>query len=160
MRRKISTIKKTETNAKVRNAQKITYKDIKFQSKLEMYCYKYGKEELGYPLEYESFKTVLFEGPRLDGYLYQPNKSKHIALDTTKLRDITYSPDFTFVHKTRGGLEYFIVVECKGLATDSYNLKKKLFLALMNKKYGQNFYFFEPHSQIQIRECFEIIKQI
>jgi len=160
MRRKLSTTKRTVTNTKVRNAVKVTYKGIKFQSKLEVFCYRYGKEELGYPLEYESFKTTLFVGPRLEGYLYQPNKSKHIALDTTKLRDITYSPDFTFVHKTKGGLNLFIVIECKGIYTDSYVLKKKLFLALMNKKYGQNFYFFEPHNQYQIRECFEIIKNL
>jgi hypothetical protein len=143
-------------NKKVRNAKSIDYKGIKFKSGLEVYCYKYGKEELNLPLQYESFKTTLFEGPRLEGYLYQPNKDKVIELDPTKLRDITYSPDFHFFTESK----VLVVVECKGNPNDAYPLKKKMFLKIMNEKYGKNFYFFEPHSQYQIRQCFDVIKTI
>jgi hypothetical protein len=35
-----------------------------------------------------------------------------------------------------------------------------MFLTIMDTKWGQNFYFFEPHNLSQIKQCFEIIKTI
>ena len=145
-------------NAKVKNATKVVYNGINFDSKLEAYFYKYSRE-CGFNFEYEKFKTILLEGPRLEGYLYQPDKLHNLVLDTTKIKNITYSPDF-HLFLDRLGEKVLVVVECKGLATDSYKIKKKIFLTQMNKKYGQNFYFLEPHNQQQVRQCIELIKTI
>jgi hypothetical protein len=147
-------------NKKVRNATLCEYKGIKFKSRLEMNTYKIGTETYKFPLEYESLKTILFVGSKLECYVYVPNRSKQLMLDTTKLRDITYSPDFHFFKRNKLGETCLIVVEAKGMKTDSYNIKKKMFLTIMDTRWGQNFYFFEPHNISQIKQCFEIIKNI
>jgi hypothetical protein len=151
--------KKVKGNQKVRNAQKVEFSGIHFQSKLEVYCYKYAKE-LGYDIKYESMKTILFEGIKLDGYLYQPGKDKNMFLDTKKLVNTTYSPDFYIEKQNKCGDAILIIIETKGLKTAVYNIKKKVFLKLMNEKWGQSFYFFEPHTQINIRQTFDIIKTL
>ena len=144
-------------NKKVRNATECSYDGLRFKSKLELFCYKYAKE-LGYKLEYEDFKTTLMQGFHLKGSLYQPDRNNKIVLNQRKILDMTYSPDFHMTIKNERGRDYKIVIECKGNPNDAYPLKKKLFLQICNEFYGENFYFFEPHSQRQIKECFEIIK--
>ena len=154
------TKKKVVGNKKVRNATACEYNGIKFKSRLERTVYKIGVEQYKFPLEYESLKTVLFVGSKLECYVYQPNRLRQLVLDTTKLRDITYSPDFHFFKKSKLKETCLIVIEAKGLKTDAYSLKKKMFLSLKNAEWGQNFYFFEPHNILQIKQCFEIIKTI
>lgn len=147
-----------KVNKKVKNATAVEYEGIKFKSKLEMYFYKYSKEQ-GIEFEYEKLKTILFVGDKLECYVYLPDKSKNISLDTSKLRDITYTPDFHTYLKNGCNETCLVVVECKGKENDAFPLKKKMFLTIMNHKWGQNFYFFEPHNQSQIRQCLEIIKK-
>jgi len=146
-------------NKKVRNAQKVEFNGIHFQSHLELFFYKYSKE-CGYEFLYESLKTILFEGLKLEGYLYQQDKTKNIVLDTRKLLNITYSPDFYRIQKNSSGEDVLIVVETKGLKTDSYVLKKKMFLKLMNNKWEQRFYFFEPRNQLNCKQTIEIIRNL
>jgi hypothetical protein len=148
---------KKEENKKVKNATKVEYDGIKFKSKLERYFHQQANEVHKLGFEYESLKTILHEGVRLEGYLYQPNKLGKMTLDTTKLMDIKYTPDWHryFENSLGRGL---IVVECKGIKTSTYQIKKKMFLSIMNKKYGQNLYFFEPHNHSQIQWVIETIK--
>ena len=158
LRGKVQFIKK-KSNPKVKNATACHYDGIDFKSKLEMFFYKYSKE-VGIPFNYESYKTTLFEGVRLDGYLYQQNKSKNIVLDTRKILGITYSPDFYRIHRNSLNEDVLIVVETKGLKTTAYAIKKKLFLKKMNTTWGQRFYFFEPRNQQNCKQCLEIIKNL
>jgi hypothetical protein len=151
--------KKFTGNKKVRNAQKVEFNGIYFQSHLELFFYKYSKE-CGYEFLYESLKTILFEGLKLEGYLYQQDKTKNIVLDTRKLLNITYSPDFYRIQKNTSGEDVLIIVETKGLKTDSYVLKKKMFLKQMDKKWGQRFYFMEPRNQLNCKQVMEIIKTL
>lgn len=146
-------------NKKVRNATKCVYDSIEFKSKLELFCYRYAKG-LGYDLQYEDFQTTLMQGFHLEGYLYQPDRTNKIVLNKRKILGMTYSPDFHTTIKNRNGEDVKIVIECKGNPNDAYPLKKKLFLQVCDKFYKDKFYFFEPHSQKQIKECFEIIKTI
>ena len=158
LRGKVQFIKKT-SNSKVKNATACHYDGIDFKSKLEMFFYKYSKE-VGIPFNYESYKTTLFEGVRLDGYLYQQNKSKNIVLDTRKILNITYSPDFYRIHRNSLNEDVLIVVETKGLKTTAYAIKKKLFLKKMNTTWGQRFYFFEPRNMHNCKQVIEIIKEL
>ena len=158
-KRKVPFLKKKKSNPKVKNATACHYDGIDFKSKLEMFFYKYSKE-VGIPFNYESYKTTLFEGVRLDGYLYQQNKSKNIVLDTRKILNITYSPDFYRIHRNSLNEDVLIVVETKGLKTTAYAIKKKLFLKKMNTTWGQRFYFFEPRNQQNCKQCLEIIKNL
>lgn len=158
-KRKVPFLKKKKSNPKVKNATACHYDGIDFKSKLEMFFYKYSKE-VGIPFNYESYKTTLFEGVRLDGYLYQQNKSKNIVLDTRKILNITYSPDFYRIHRNSLNEDVLIVVETKGIKTDSYSIKKKLFLKKMNTTWGQRFYFFEPRNMYNCKQVIEIIKEL
>jgi hypothetical protein len=65
-------------NKKVRNATVTVYDDIKFKSKLELYCYKLLKE-LNIVSEYEKHSY-----PILDSFQYK----------NEKIRGMKYTPDF------------------------------------------------------------------
>lgn len=157
---------KTALNKKVKNATPLIYNGIEFKSKLEAYFYKYSKEQ-GYDFKYEEFQTTLYEGEYLECFIYAPIlgskdsvKKNNLQLIKTKNQTMTYSPDFYDIIKNKAGKNIMVIIETKGLLTESYKIKKKLFLSHLNKKYGTEVYFFEPHNQIQIRQCFEILKEI
>lgn len=156
MQRKLK-FKNSNENKKVKNAKKIFYEGIEFKSKLELNFYINSKTSK-IPFLYEQYKTILLEGTKLEGYIYQPNKSKDLVLNTTKIKNMTYTPDFHNIFKNANNEKCLVVAECKGIQTDSYKLKKKLFLIKMNKEWGQRFYFFEPHNIYQINQCLNIIK--
>lgn len=64
--------------------------------------------------------------------------------DMRKIRDITYTPDFTH---SEGNILY--IIECKGFADAVYPVKKKLFLEFLkeNKDFkDMQVYFFEVKS--------------
>lgn len=81
-------------NKKVRNATPLVYENIKFRSKLEVYCYKKLKEN-NINAEYESTQYVL-----LDSFKYNGEN----------IRKMTYKPDFVGTN---------FIIECKGRANDA-----------------------------------------
>ena len=122
---------KSSTNKKVKNATPLVYNDIKFKSKLEVYCYKKLLEHNIVP-GYEEVKFTI-----LDSFEY----------DNEKIRKMTYTPDFV-------GPEW--VIECKGQMNDAFPLRWKLFkhyLYTNNIRY--NLYL--PRNQKDINEVVEKI---
>jgi hypothetical protein len=157
-------------NKKVRNVEtdktKLLFDGITFKSKLELYFYKQQKIR-GYHFKYEKFKTTLYKGEVLECIVYTPipkskflEKRQYMQEITEKNKSVTYSPDFYEVMKNKDGKDIMVIVETKGLITDSYAIKKKLFLAHISKRYGANVYFFEPHNQRQINQVFDILKTL
>ncbi len=142
--------KNSSENKKVKNARITIYDGISFKSKLEVYCYKKLKENV-IPFEYEKYKFTLFEGikPSILTSIF-PNKQGILEVNTDKLRDITYTPDFV-------GDSW--IIETKGRANDSYPLKLKMFRKLME---SQNKYrlFMEPHNQKQVDGAIKLIKEL
>ena len=110
-------------NAKVINATPCSYNGIDFKSRLEMNIYKAIESE-GYMPLYEPIKFTIWNGfkPRIP--FYKKNKSsRKMALENTKIRDITYTPDIIFYAGTR-----IILVEVKpDYENDVFPYKKKLF---------------------------------
>lgn len=112
--KKVKTRKKTAqpANKKVRNAEKIRYDGIQFQSKLEVYCYKKLKE-FGLEFEYEpeafelmpkfEYDTTCVESYKKGSKWSFGNKSKVV-------RAIKYKPDFV-------NLKDKWIIECKGQET-------------------------------------------
>ena len=141
--------KQLKENKKVKNAKVTDYDGISFKSKLEAFCYKTLKAN-DIPFEYEKVKFILFTGYSPSFNCFFPNKLGNMTLDTTKVRDITYTPDFT-------GDNW--ILETKGRANDVYPVKLKIFRKFMegNKKYIA---FLEPHNQKQVLQSIEIIKQL
>ena len=147
-------------NVKVKNAKKVEYDGINFDSKLEVFTYKQLKL-LGVDFKYEGITYELIPSLVFRRMLgLWPNKSGAYK-KTLKLREKiqrkTYKPDFTMEWKS-----YFIIIETKGQENDDYQSKKKLFLKLIEDGLVSDLfvYFLEPHNQTQVKQCIEFIKNL
>lgn len=125
--------KKISINKKVKNATPLVYDSIKFRSKLEVYCYRRLKESK-IIAEYESKKFIL-----------QPA----FTLDAEKIRPITYTPDF---------IGNTFIIECKGMQTDSFKIKWKLFKYYLLKNNLQ-YKLYMPRNQKDIEKVIQDINE-
>lgn len=141
------------TNKKVKNATVIEYNGIKFKSKLELTFYKM-LVLAGFKPQYERKTYLLWKGckPTVPFYT-KDKKTKLLKLDKVKLRNMTYTPDFTFNYKGK-----LVIIEAKGKENDTYPLKRKLFRGLLEGCTGDNPLFFEVFTQKQLLQAIEIIK--
>ena len=98
---------------KVRNATKVERYGIQFKSKLECYTYE-AFMNAGISVKYEPKHFTLI--PNFE-YLGE------------KIRPITYLPDFV-------GKNF--IVKCKGLITDSFPLRFKLFKRYLKQHHSTN----------------------
>lgn len=121
-------------NRRVKNATPLVYDSIKFRSKLEVYCYKRLRES-NIKTEYESKKFILQQG---------------FELDNEKIRPITYTPDF---------IGDTFIIECKGMQTDSFKIKWKMFKYwLFTNKINYKLYM--PRNQKDIEKVIQDINEI
>ena len=141
-------------NKKVKNAKKHFYDGLTFKSGLEVYLYKRLKEK-EIPFAYEPEKFILQDGFKLyKTIIYSSNKKKQFVNNSSSIINITYTPDF-YINKS--GLHIYI--DTKGFKNDSYPIKRKLFLSILEKSKKQ-FYFFEPCNQKQCECVLEILDKI
>lgn len=117
---------KKKSQGKVRNATPNIYDGIKFRSKLETYTYKKLKEA-GIDAEYESTHFELVPKFEYNG---------------EKVRAMTYLPDFV-------GKNF--IIECKGLVTDSFPLRWKIFKYYL-KQENKDYKLFLVRNQKQVDE--------
>lgn len=109
---------------KVRNATPNVYDGIKFKSKLETYTYTKLKESK-IDAEYESTHFELIPKFEYNG---------------EKVRAMTYLPDFV-------GKDF--IIECKGLMTDSFPLRWKIFkYTLLKEKKDYKLYLVRNQKQV------------
>ena len=90
--------------------------------------------------------------------VYEPSKEKDLKLRTvgSKLRDITYTPDFKVIYK-----QFIIYFDVNGHVNDVYTIKKKMLLQHLNEISKTNkYFFFEPHNVRQMVEALNIIKTL
>lgn len=116
---------------KVRNATKVEKYGIQFKSKLECYTYE-AFINAGIPVKYEPKHFTLI--PNFE-YLGE------------KIRPITYLPDFV-------GKNF--IVECKGLITDSFPLRFKLFKRYLKQHHSTNKVYL-VRNQKQVNEMIQEI---
>jgi hypothetical protein len=116
----------------VRNATPNEYNGIKFKSKLETYTYK-ALQQAGITANYESTRFELIPPFQFNG---------------EKVRAMTYLPDFV-------GEDF--IIECKGLVTDSFPLRWKLFKYTLYLT-GSNYRLFMIRNQKQVDELIRILK--
>jgi ribosomal protein S3AE len=106
------------------SAKKVIIDNIKFDSKAEARKYN----ELKLLLRAGKIKTLELQ-PKfkiLDSNTYRCNFTK---TNKTKISDLYYTPDFAYI--TRVGA--YVVVEVKGVKTEAYQIRKKMFLNLMKE---------------------------
>jgi len=100
-------------NVKIRNAQKLIYDNITFQSKLEVYTYKKLKEaEIQFGYENHTFQLLdkfNYEGKSME--LFRNKNEKVFDWQRPLVRGMTYTPDFC-------NLKRKWIIECKGFAND------------------------------------------
>lgn len=120
--KKVKRRKPQPINKKVRNARKINFNNIQFQSKLELYCYKKLLDN-GIEFEYEPQYFDLIPKIEYDASCFESYKkgTKWLFGPKSKLiRGIKYKPDFV-------NLKDKWIIECKGYPNEAFPLKWKLF---------------------------------
>lgn len=140
-------------NKKIKGATQEVCNNIKFKSKIEASVYKHLLQS-GFNPVYEGMTFTLWEGfkPTVP---YYTMSGKYNKLNNTKLRDITYTPDFTFMYKNK-----LIIIEVKGFTNDVFPYKFKMFRKILEEKpYINNTLVFEIFSIKQLKECIKIIKE-
>ena len=141
-------------NKKIKNAQPLEYRGIKFKSQLEKMTYITLKES-GLPAQYEPKKFILWEGFRPTVPFYNKDKvTRGLKLEKKKLLPLTYTPDFVFDYAG-----HLIVIEAKGLENDTFPIKKKLFRAWLEKNCPKSIYF-EVYTKKQVLQAIDIIKSL
>lgn len=141
-------------NKKILGATSLVSDNITFKSKLEVTIYK-ELLRAGFNPKYEEQKFVIWEGIKPTKLFYNRDiKTKMLKLDMGKMRDITYTPDFTFKHK-----KYLIIIEAKGFENDTFPIKKKLFRGLLETMKTPVIYF-EVYTKKQLVQAIKIIKSL
>lgn len=142
-------------NKKVRNAEKINYDGIQFQSKLEVYCYKKLKE-YGLEFEYEpqSFELMpKFEYDTTCAESYKKGSKWSFGNKSKVVRAIKYKPDFV-------NLKDGWIIECKGHPNESFPIKWKLFKYYL-KMNNMLVHLYMPKNQSHVEECIiDILKTV
>ena len=141
-------------NKKIKNACAKSFNNIVFKSQLEVVIYK-ELLRAGFNPKYEERKFVIWEGIKPTKPFYNRDiQTKMLKLDMGKMRDITYTPDFTFEYKG-----HLIIVEAKGFENDTFPIKKKLFRGLLEKMETPVIYF-EVYTKKQLLQAIEILKAL
>lgn len=141
-------------NKKILGATSLISDNITFKSKLEVTIYK-ELLRAGFNPKYEEQKFIIWEGIKPTKPFYNRDiKTKMLKLDMGKMRDITYTPDFTFKYK-----KHLIIIEAKGFENDTFPIKKKLFRGLLETMKTPVIYF-EVYTKKQLVQAIEIIKSL
>jgi hypothetical protein len=141
-----------QKSGKIRNSSSFEIDGITFKSRLESYCFKRLKEE-GIPFNYENYVFVLqesFTSNLKSIELIKTKGQKNFGLAGSNIREITYKPDFV-------SMENNWIIECKGFATDNFNLKWKMFKHFLYRN-NMNVTLYVPRNQKQIDLAIELIK--
>lgn len=145
-------------NKKIKNTNKKVFNGIHFKSQLEVMVYKTLLQE-GFNVQYEAQPYILWKGfkPTLP-FFDQNKKTRLLELKNTKIIDIKYTPDFSFIYKDK-----LVFIEAKGKENDVFYIKKKLFRSYLETKYFnkelQQFpMYFEIYTKKQLLQAIEIIK--
>jgi hypothetical protein len=143
-------------NHKILNATPTVELGVAFKSKIEASIYKELIRQ-GLNPNYEEHKFSIWEGFKPSAPFYEKSKkTKTLTLNNKKIKDITYTPDFSF----KWG-KYTIYVEVKpdSFTNDVYPYKQKLFRKYMETNLSNENPIFVRIGTIKaIREFINILK--
>ena len=129
-------------------SKKETIDGIEFKSQLESYMYK-ALKNAGIYAEYEGISFQLLPPFKFSNTTIerQSNGKGDYKNRNGKVRGIAYTPDF---------VGHNFIIECKGLANESFPLRWKLFKHLLYIQ-KNTIPLYKPQNRI---ECDETVKQI
>jgi len=139
-------------NKKIRNATRTQQGSLKFRSKLELFTYNQLKLN-SIPFSYEKERFVIIDSFRYEADCHEKKKKKGkntFVKVSNKITQATYLPDFT-------NLNDGWIIECKGLRTEAFNLRWKLFKNYLVKN-DLNYELYMPGTKKQVLETVSIIK--
>ena len=139
-------------NKKIRNATRARKGSLKFRSKLELFTYNQLKLN-SIPFSYEKERFVIIDSFKYEADCHEKKKKKGkntFVKFSNKLTQATYLPDFT-------NLKDGWIIECKGLRTEAFNLRWKLFKNYLVKN-DLNYELYMPGTKTQVLETVNIIK--
>lgn len=131
-------------NRKIKNATKIVVDGITVRSKSEAMMYELLKKT-GLKFGYEDYTIILMDS------FYPRCWINGMKKDCSKMRSITYTPDFVVY-----GSERLYFIEVKGFPNDTYPIKRKLLMRFLMEK---NSIFFEVHNRKEMENCINIITE-
>jgi Protein of unknown function (DUF1064) len=135
-------LRRKKGNVKVKNATPNEFDGIKFRSKLETYTYKKLKEN-GISADYEKHKYILLSS---------------FTFHDEKIRDWTYTPDFTNPHTKKEDVKW--IIEIKGFMNDVFPVKWKMFKAHLKAMGREEVKLFLPKNQKEVLQAIEEIKKL
>ena len=97
-------------NKKIKNATPKEYNGIQFKSITEVMIYK-TLLQYGFEPHYEPTKYPIWRGFKPEVPFYVPDKNGGLKANTTKVQDITYTPDIIFIAPDK---KTVIIFEVKG----------------------------------------------
>jgi hypothetical protein len=127
---------------------KSEYDGIKFDSRLEVYCYK-ALKEANITFEYTPTVYTLVPAFKFIGVSYEADKrtGKTLVPKSENLQSIKYTPDFV-------GKDW--IIETKGAQTDVFNMRFKLFKKyLTDNKIETTLYM--PKNHLQVDQVIKLI---
>ena len=137
---------------RIKNVIATSVDGVNYRSRLEAFT-SIELRKAGIKFDYEKEKFVLMDKFIYDGVSMEKRKKKgKLVYDQAfkSIRSVTYVPDFT-------NLKDGWIIEVKGLKSDVFNLKWKLFKQYLVKN-NLNYELYMPGSKKQILQTIEIIK--
>ena len=137
---------------RIKNVITTSVDGVNYRSRLEAFT-SIELRKAGIKFDYEKEKFVLMDKFIYDGVSMEKRKKKgKLVYDQAfkSIRSVTYVPDFT-------NLKDGWIIEVKGLKSDVFNLKWKLFKQYLVKN-NLNYELYMPGSKKQILQTIEIIK--
>ena len=138
---------------RIKNVKVTSVDGVKYRSRLEAFT-SIELRKAGIKFDYEKEKFLLMDKFTYEGVSIEKRKKKgKLVYDQAfkSIRSVTYVPDFT-------NLENGWVIEVKGLKSDVFNLKWKLFKQYLVKN-NLNYELYMPGSKKQILQTIEMIKE-
>lgn len=127
---------------------KSEYDGIKFDSQLEVYCYK-ALVSAGLPFEYTKTTFTISEAFKCLGESYEPDKRRGDGMyaKSKSLQSIKYTPDFI------GG---DFIIETKGRQNEAFPMRWKLFKRYLFEN-NLHYDLYMPKNHKQVDECIRMI---
>jgi hypothetical protein len=135
------------------NSKKISIDGVDLKSHLEGTMYRLLKEN-GLTFKYEGKSFLLQDSFLFNNDYYarlSSGKGDFIQRGHKKIQPITYKPDFIIEHNG-----YYAIIETKGLPTEAYNLRMKLFKRYL-KELNVEVDIFIPQTKSECLETINII---
>ena len=145
--------KKTKTDRRLIKSKPTEIDGVKMKSRLEGSMFKLLKASgLDFTYEGETFVIVVDSFFSSSSFERRASgKGDFIDRGNKKVNNIKYTPDFVI---DKGNVKY--IIECKGLRTESFNMRYKLFKKYISDN-NLNYKLYMPHVAKENQKVMELI---